>query len=1155
VASIVAEDIREKPRVLAGLSNGHAFVFVAAWDRGDEVEDDIAKELQKHAIKVDDGQVLFITGDAIARLLQTFPGLVARFLGWDMPLVDLDEWSSFRSLSNPFQVDDDLQQTMENLRGQLERSGSITRVVGAAGDGKTRLVLETLRGSFLAAGVLYARDVSEISPALVAHLKRTQDIQCTLVVDEVDDANAELLKDKFSRMPSGVRLVMIGLDASGRAPKETLQVEGLSEDLLSATILAIVPGLPQENAISIARDCGRSPKLAVLIAGRVKENPTLAAPQRLLADGPILNALDRYLNIDPNSPAWEAISVTSLLMRLGWAEDAEKESDILFKAVGLDPTVARRQVQQLHERYGIAPAANRLRYVSPAILADHLAARQLSSWTREKMETVLAALTPAMADSFARRIRRMSPVLENRKVVEEVILGDQGPFRTLKDLEDGHVAVLLRRLAAPFPSATLNTLRRVIEPASIEDLEAASKSRREMVWALEELLWREDTFEQAADLLLRLAIAENEKLGNNASQIWVSSFQTILGRTAAGPIVRARVLKRAATNGSSASRRFAAEAIGAALQSERLSRSGMPPADIEGIPAEEWHPATYKEWAEALTSYLNILTSLLSDVDEEVRKTAVGALAGGLHTVATLPSGAFENWIALARTLIGTDYERREPVIKAIQWTRNRLEQLLKESGAAETIGRKEGESEDDSKIHIFNERLQVLADLGELLRGTDFSSRLRLALSHNYRSLRSREAGTDAELEILTQLKGLAHEAVEQPSLLEGEWTYLLNDKNWSSAERWIEVLGAVDEERVFTSALTKLAQDSSRAAMWLSLYELAHATALCDPTYLDKRIEQMLKQGIPATIVFDLLYRAGYQPSRAALMLELFSSGDIPPEYINFLAYHPWGAVVPAQEALSLVQAGAARANHLDAIIPFVANYLTQVKEAKPLFQDFVLSVLTAPTKKPQYFRPIDEWVELARIYVDVSPTLISTAALKRIVDYEIFHPTDYIENILEPAWKVGDKAQLFEEVFAPWISSRDIGGWHIRQDLEGISFEDLGIEYLINWVGEDPENRAHDLAQVIGPPVGRPSDLHAMLLEKFGAYGVGSAFSAKFMSGGWVGPTSGWYRSKLEQAKTWLSDERPSVAEWAQRLVRGLESDLERELARELEEPLLY
>lgn len=83
----------------------------------------------------------------------------------------------------------------------------------------------------------------------------------------------------------------------------------------------------------------------------------------------------------------------------------------------------------------------------------------------------------------------------------------------------------------------------------------------------------------------------------------------------------------------------------------------------------------------------------------------------------------------------------------------------------------------------------------------------------------------------------------------------------------------------------------------------------------------------------------------------------------------------------------------------------------------------------------------------------------------------------------------------------------------------------------------------------------DLHAELLEKFGAYGVGSAFWARFMSGSYVGSTSQWIRGKLEQAKQWLSDERPAVREWAHGLVRSLEGDLQHELARESEEPLLY
>jgi hypothetical protein len=68
------------------------------------------------------------------------------------------------------------------------------------------------------------------------------------------------------------------------------------------------------------------------------------------------------------------------------------------------------------------------------------------------------------------------------------------------------------------------------------------------------------------------------------------------------------------------------------------------------------------------------------------------------------------------------------------------------------------------------------------------------------------------------------------------------------------------------------------------------------------------------------------------------------------------------------------------------------------------------------------------------------------------------------------------------------------------------------------------------------------------------VGSAFMARFMSGSFVGSASDWTRGKLESAKQWLGDDRPAVVDWATRVVRSLERDLQRELAREEEEPLL-
>ena len=94
-------------------------------------------------------------------------------------------------------------------------------------------------------------------------------------------------------MPEGVRLVTIGFNASLRPRVNSLQVAGLSPQLLAATIRTIVPGIDEERARSITSECHQSPKLAVLFAQLINEDPALLDPQRLLADGEVQNALDR----------------------------------------------------------------------------------------------------------------------------------------------------------------------------------------------------------------------------------------------------------------------------------------------------------------------------------------------------------------------------------------------------------------------------------------------------------------------------------------------------------------------------------------------------------------------------------------------------------------------------------------------------------------------------------------------------------------------------------------------------------------------------------------------------------------------------------------------------------------------------------------------
>jgi len=266
----------------------------------------------------------------------TFPALVARTVHIDVNLVEIGKWASFKPMTNPYQSDEAVQGQLNELRARIEIARSITRIVGAPGNGKTRLVLEALKGSALSMSVLYAQQVGHLTPSLVSYLEHTPDVQCTVVVDEVNDNEAELLSERFSAMPDGVRLVTIGFNASSRPRAKALQVAGLSPQVLAATIKTIVPGIDEERARSIASECHESPKLAVLFAQLINEDPTLLDPQRLLADGEVQNALDRYLPglTAPSAPGWQALSTTALLMRLGWTDEADFEANDLFTRSG-----------------------------------------------------------------------------------------------------------------------------------------------------------------------------------------------------------------------------------------------------------------------------------------------------------------------------------------------------------------------------------------------------------------------------------------------------------------------------------------------------------------------------------------------------------------------------------------------------------------------------------------------------------------------------------------------------------------------------------------------------------------------------------------------------------------------------------------------------
>ena len=123
------------------------------------------------------------------------------------------------------------------------------------------------------------------------------------------------------------------------------------------------------------------------------------------------------------------------------------------------------------------------------------------------------------------------------------LLNDDGPFASLEAIERAGSSDLLygarrygaaRRLVAS--SAT------ILADADEDELRGRTSIRRGMVWTLGKLVWHTYTFEEAADALLRLALAENETWSNNATGTWVELFGLMLPGTAAKPLQRLRYL-------------------------------------------------------------------------------------------------------------------------------------------------------------------------------------------------------------------------------------------------------------------------------------------------------------------------------------------------------------------------------------------------------------------------------------------------------------------------------------------------------------------------------------------------------------------------------------------------------------------------------------
>lgn len=140
----------------------------------------------------------------------------------------------------------------------------------------------------------------------------------------------------------------------------------------------------------------------------------------------------------------------------------------------------------------------------------------------------------SISEGFCKHIQQMHGNKAAFEMVEKLVNADiNAPFFNEEVLCSGLGSKLFLAMSSVNPAAIASCIKRVLSQKDIEWLENKfnGDGRRNVVWALEKLCFAKESYHDAIMVLARLAVAENESIGNNAIGQLTQLFHIYLAGT------------------------------------------------------------------------------------------------------------------------------------------------------------------------------------------------------------------------------------------------------------------------------------------------------------------------------------------------------------------------------------------------------------------------------------------------------------------------------------------------------------------------------------------------------------------------------------------------------------------------------------------------
>lgn len=508
--------------------------------------------------------------------------------------------------------------------------GKSIRVAGPSGYGKTRFVHQLIASrASLPQDVL---DASQIIYCIYEDIKdQLQNIvrdiadsgsQALIIVDDCPDAIHTKLTEIVQRDGSRCLLLTIGVEtkAGGMRGNLVVELKAAPDELIDHISEAINKEVSKKNS-SLIRELSQGfPRMAVYAS-----RAFLDGDEELSSVETLISRII-WGDHEEDQSARESLQLLSLFTIVGLENEAAHELEEIASYSGKTIQQMYRELNRFNERalfrqgdYG---------EVQPIPLAMRLSNQWLESNPAGQLEALFRSLSEEMKLKMVGRLRWVS-WSDKINSFARALLVEALPDEAALDSEFG--SRLLDRFVHLAPDATMAHLNGLLADKSIDELVAFEAGRRHTIWALEKLVFRHQTFDLAARLLLNFGAAENEKWANNASGQFIGLFQLYLSGTEAPPAEKLLVLDSGLADADERVRKLCLKALDRMLQSGHFSRSGGSESIGSGELLEDWQPRTNDEIISYYLAALSRLEQIALNTDHSTSETALNSIGAHLR--------------------------------------------------------------------------------------------------------------------------------------------------------------------------------------------------------------------------------------------------------------------------------------------------------------------------------------------------------------------------------------------------------------------------------------------------------------------------------------------------------------------------------------------